>query len=93
MRVETNPHGKEEDFIGNITYVGCDEVEKMYNIRKKEAGGEVTDHVDVNHLVIGALSGVILILILTIVSYFFRKRCKKQTHSQVTERFAVAQMH
>ena len=65
-------HDKNKEFIGNITYLSCDEVEKMYNT--KEVNGEANGgkgqlcHSDVNYIVIGVLSGVILILVFAMVT-------------------------
>ena len=68
----------------------------MYNT--KEVRGDVAEgvsklaHANMNYmyLVIGALSGVILTLILAIASYFSVKRCKNPTQSQVIKYFWTA---
>ena len=66
-------HDKNKEFIGNITYLSCDEVEKMHNT--KEINGDVAGgmgqlcHSEINYIVIGVLSGVILILVFAMVTY------------------------
>ena len=86
FRTDQKRSGEEEEFIGNITYVGCEEAEKIYN---QEAGNLM----DINHLTIGVLSGVIAVLLLANITYFSVKKCKNKTESQVIHHKKAIEEH
>ena len=50
-------HDKNKEFIGNIAYLGCDEVKSMYNTKG-------VNHKVANNMVMGIVSGIAAIILL-----------------------------
>lgn len=72
-------------FFDGIEYTGCDEAEEMYytGLATTEDNATETALVNMYHIIIGVMGGIILILILANAAYFTVKRCKIRSNSQV----------